>query len=63
MVPGCCASVDGADVFSVTNIGLSTEITAFMNRLYKKYVAEGIPVVIGEFGSRDKGGYDKITGE
>lgn len=63
MVPGCCASVDGADVFSVTNIGLSTEITAFMNRLYKKYVAEGIPVGIGEFGSRDKGGYDKITGE
>lgn len=91
MVPGYCASVDGAtneyfalpedpaenrlivsvhaytpysfaledggtSKFSVTNIGQSTEITVFMNRLYKKYIAQGIPVVIGEFGARDKGG-------
>lgn len=30
------------------------DIDSFMDRLYKKYVSNGIPVVIGEFGSRDK---------
>ena len=46
----------GTDTFSVTNIAQSSEITLFMNKLYKKYIANGTPVVIGEFGSRDKGG-------
>lgn len=44
----------GTDTFAVTNIGQTTEITMFMNRLYKKYIANGIPVVIGEFGARNK---------
>ncbi|MBR4082162.1 MAG: glycoside hydrolase family 5 protein [Clostridia bacterium] len=46
----------GTDTFAVTNIGQTTEITMFMNRLYKKYIANGVPVVLGEFGARDKGG-------
>ena len=33
----------------------TTEIATFMNSLYKKYTAQGIPVVIGEFGARAKG--------
>lgn len=32
-----------------------TDINSFMDRLYKKFISNGIPVVIGEFGSRDKG--------
>lgn len=33
----------------------TADINSFMDRLYKRYIANGIPVVIGEFGSRDKG--------
>ena len=36
--------------------GWPIQINRFMNSLYKTYVANGIPVVIGEFGARDKGG-------
>ncbi len=36
--------------------GSVRDINSFMDQLYKKYVSNGIPVVIGEFGSRDKGG-------
>ena len=32
------------------------EIIGFMNALYDRYITQGIPVVIGEFGARDKGG-------
>ncbi len=32
----------------------TADIDSFMDKLYKKYVANGVPVVIGEFGSRDK---------
>ena len=46
----------GTDVFKLTDIGQISEINRFMNSLYKTYVANGIPVVIGEFGARDKGG-------
>ena len=31
------------------------DIKSFMDRLYNKFIKNGIPVVIGEFGSRDKG--------
>ena len=27
-----------------------------MDKLYRKYVSQGVPVVIGEFGALDKGG-------
>ncbi|MDE5587735.1 MAG: glycoside hydrolase family 5 protein [Acetatifactor sp.] len=31
-----------------------SDIKSFMDRLYKKFISNGIPVVIGEFGARDK---------
>lgn len=31
------------------------DINSFMDKLYKKFISNGIPVIIGEFGSRDKG--------
>ena len=46
----------GTDTFKLTDIGQTSEINRFMNSLYKTYVAKGIPVVLGEFGARDKGG-------
>lgn len=33
----------------------TTDIDTFMDRLYTKFISNGIPVIIGEFGSRDKG--------
>lgn len=32
-----------------------SDIKSFMDKLYKKFISNGIPVVIGEFGARDKG--------
>ena len=89
MVPGYCASVDGAtnryftlpkdtadnklivsvhaytpyefalsdtgtSEFSLGNGAQTSEISRFMNTLYKTYIQQGIPVVIGEFGARNK---------
>ena len=45
----------GTDTFRLTDIGQTSEINRFMMSLYKTYVAQGIPVVIGEFGARAKG--------
>lgn len=47
---------DGTDAFSLTPGVQTSEIGTFMNDLYRKYIANGIPVVIGEFGARDKNG-------
>ena len=44
----------GTDTFALTDIGQTSEINRFMNNLYKKYIVNGIPVVIGEFGARNK---------
>ena len=38
------------------NSTFSRQIPLFLNNLYEHYVAKGIPVVVGEFGARDKGG-------
>jgi endoglucanase len=38
------------------NSTFSRQIPLFLNTLYEYYVAKGIPVVVGEFGARDKGG-------
>ncbi|MBE5779325.1 MAG: glycoside hydrolase family 5 protein [Clostridiales bacterium] len=46
----------GTNEFDPANINFSQEIPLFMESLYEKYVAQGIPVIIGEFGSRDKRG-------
>lgn len=46
----------GNSKFNYAGAGDTREIATFMNDLYKKFVKNGIPVVIGEFGARDKGG-------
>lgn len=45
----------GTDTFRLTDIGQTSEINRFMISLYKTYISQGIPVVIGEFGARAKG--------
>lgn len=47
---------DGTDSFTLQTGAQTGEIGAFMNELYERYIANGIPVVIGEFGARDKNG-------
>lgn len=32
-----------------------SDIKSFMDKLYNKFISNGIPVIIGEFGARDKG--------
>lgn len=44
----------GKNTFDNTLPGDTTEIAVFMNRLYNKFIVNGIPVVIGEFGARNK---------
>ena len=46
----------GTDSFNVLNPGQLTEIIRFITSLYKTYVSQGIPVVIGEFGAMEKNG-------
>ena len=46
----------GSKQFSHTARRHTRDIDSFMNSLYKKYISAGIPVVIGEFGARDKDG-------
>jgi len=46
----------GTDKFNPVGAASIREIATFMNDLYKKFIQNGIPVVIGEFGARDKGG-------
>lgn len=40
--------------WAANNTADQQEVTTFMDGLYYKYVAKGIPVIIGEFGARDK---------
>ena len=46
----------GVSDFDLDNKDQTTEISSFMNKLYMDYVTQGTPVIIGEFGSRDKNG-------
>lgn len=46
----------GTDTWSSDKAKDKTNMVGFMNDVYKKYVANGIPVVIDEFGARDKNG-------
>ena len=46
----------GTKKFNAFGAGDMREISSFMNNLYKTFVAKGVPVVIGEFGARDKDG-------
>lgn len=45
----------GKTTFSPANTNQTGEIGSFMNQLYGRYVKYGTPVVIGEYGARDKG--------
>lgn len=42
--------------WNVDNVNSTKDIDSFMGRLYNKFTSKGIPVVIGEFGARDKNG-------
>lgn len=44
----------GDDTFELTNPTQTGEIIRFVSNLYKKFVINGIPVVIGEYGARAK---------
>jgi len=55
--PYSFALQDGGESSFSTEAGAQTaEIGTFLNDLHRKFIAQGIPVVIGEFGARDKGG-------
>ena len=45
----------GTSEFSLDNAGMKGEIANFMRSLQLKYINNGIPVVIGEFGAMTKG--------
>lgn len=42
------------DKFDLKKSASTADIDALMSQLYKKYISQGIPVVIGEYGARDK---------
>ena len=46
----------GTDSFSLDNSKQKSGVAMFLSSLYTKYVANGIPVVIGEFGAMEKNG-------
>jgi len=46
----------GTKSFSAVSASQTREIANFMNDLFKKFIANGIPVVIGEFGAMEKDG-------
>ena len=46
----------GTASFDLNNNTQTGEINRFMLALYHRYIAQGIPAVIGEFGARDKKG-------
>ena len=46
----------GVKAFAAASGPQTNEIATFMNTLYNMYISKGVPVVIGEFGARDKGG-------
>ena len=46
----------GTSTFTLGSNNQTSDINRFMASLYNTYIAQGIPVVIGEYGARDKGG-------
>lgn len=45
----------GVSTFDINESRQTGDIDRFMDNLYHAYIAKGIPVVIGEFGARNKG--------
>lgn len=48
------SEVGSVSQFSSSNEKDTRDIDSFMDELYSKYISLGIPVIIGEFGARDK---------
>ena len=48
-------NINGTSSFSLSSNSAKGEITSFMTSLYNRYIVNGIPVVIGEFGAMTKG--------
>ena len=46
----------GTSTFKPATTTQSAEIQQFLTALYRTYISQGVPVVIGEFGARDKKG-------
>ncbi len=46
----------GTDTWTCSDTNDTGRLVPFMNTLYQKYVSQGVPVLIDEFGARDKGG-------
>jgi len=44
----------GNTEWSADNANDTREIDSLMNNIYNNFVSKGIPVIIGEFGARDK---------
>ena len=49
----------GTKDFDIATQKGTADINSFMKRLYDKFVHQGIPVVIGEYGALEKGGNDE----
>lgn len=49
------AESGGTDRFKITSSYFTKDIDAALETLYKRFTSQGIPVVVGEFGSRAKG--------
>ncbi len=47
-------NIQGGKHFTLSNDTMKKEIVSFMNSLYNRYIVNGIPVVIGEFGALTK---------
>lgn len=48
-------NLKGTKSFSAQNRSDRNAVSSFMDRLYRTFVAKGIPVVLGEYGALDKG--------
>lgn len=47
---------ESVSTFDLTSSKSTGEIESYLDMVYQRFVANGIPVVIGEFGARDKNG-------
>ncbi|MCR4884231.1 MAG: glycoside hydrolase family 5 protein [Clostridiales bacterium] len=47
-------NLQGTDSFSASRRADQNAVTSFMDKLYRHFIAKGIPVVIGEYGALDK---------
>lgn len=47
---------ESVSTFDLTSSKSTGEIETYLDMVYQRFVANGIPVVIGEFGARDKNG-------